>query len=60
MNEEKKQKIKSAFIVFIKACIPALIAFLSSVMTTLIGGDVGTSTTVGTVLGITSGILAKA
>lgn len=58
MENEKKDKIKSAFIVFIKAIIPPLVALISSILTTLISGDVGTSTAVGTVLGITSGVIA--
>lgn len=59
MDNEKKQKIKNAFIVFIKACLPAFIAFVSSVLTTLLGGDIATSTTIGSVLGITSGIISR-
>lgn len=60
MSDEKKERIKKAAIVFIKACIPPAIAFVSSVLTTLLGGDIGTSTAIGSALGIASGIVSRA
>lgn len=60
MSGEKKERIKKAVIVFIKACIPPAVAFVSSVLTTLLGGDIGASTAVGSTLGIASGIVSRA
>lgn len=58
MTEEKKQALKKALITFVKACIPPFVALISSVLTTVLGGDVGTSTAVGSALGVASGIIA--
>lgn len=59
MDSEKKDKIKKACIVFVKALIPPTVALISSVLTILVGGDVGSSTVVGTVLGLASGAIAR-
>lgn len=59
MNDIKKNQIKKAVVTFLKACIPPLVALLSSVMTTLISGDVAESVAVGSVLGIGTNIIAK-
>lgn len=59
MTTEKKESIKKAMIVFVKAIIPPFVALISSVLTTLIGGDVGTSTAVGSALGLATGVLAN-
>lgn len=59
MDSEKKDKIKKACIVFVKALIPPTVALISSVLTILAGGDVGSSTVVGSVLGLASGAFAR-
>lgn len=60
MDSEKKDKIKKACVVFLKALIPPFVALVSSVLTVIIGGDTGTSTVVGSVLGLASGVIARA
>lgn len=59
MTDDKKIALRKAVAVFIKACIPPFVAFVSSVLTTVLGGDIGTSTAVGTALGITTGIISN-
>lgn len=59
MTEDKKDKLKKAVITCVKACIPPIVALISSVLTIIIGGDVGTSTLVGSVMGIASETFAR-
>lgn len=52
MSDEKKEKIKNAFVTFIKALIPPTIALISAILTTLVSGDsIALGTTVGSVTG---------
>lgn len=55
MDEKKKEAIKSAFITFLKALIPPIIALVSSILTTLVSGD---NIAVGTSVGALSGYVA--
>ena len=58
MNESQKKQIISALKTFGKACIPPLVAFISSVLTTLIsGGSVGAGTAVGAATGIVTSLM---
>lgn len=57
METEKKEKLKKAFIVFLKALIPPLVALVSSVLTVVLGGDGVTGTLVGSVTGVASNAL---
>lgn len=59
MNDDKKIALRKAVVVFIKACIPPFVAFISSVLTTVLGGDIGASTAIGSALGIASGIISN-
>lgn len=59
MNDTKKNQIRKAVVTFLKACIPPLVALLSSVMTTLLSGDVAESVAVGSTLGIATSVIAK-
>ena len=54
MTNEQKTQIKKAVTTFLKAIIPPLVAMVSSILTTLISGDVSTSVAVGCIGGSVS------
>lgn len=55
MTTEKKDKIKDAFVTFLKALIPPVIALVSAILTTLVSDNsVAIGTTVGSVTGYIS------
>ena len=54
MTDEQKKAIKKAVVNFLKAIIPPLVAMISSILTTLISGDVYTGVAVGCVGGVTT------
>lgn len=52
MTDEQKKSIKKAAVTFLKAIIPPLVAMISSILTTLISGDMSTGVAVGCVGGV--------
>lgn len=54
MTDEQKKAIKKAGVNFLKAIIPPLVAMISSILTTLISGDMSTGVAVGCVGGLAS------
>lgn len=57
MDENKKAQIKKAFVTFVKALIPPIIALISAILTTLVSGD---NVAVGTSVGAMTGYIANA
>ena len=52
MNEVQKKQMLNAVKTFLKACIPPLVALISSILTTLItGGETAVATMVGATVG---------
>lgn len=54
MTVNQKKAVKKAVVTFLKATIPPLVAMISSILTTLISGDVSTGVAVGCVGGVAS------
>lgn len=61
MDDKKKEEIKRALLVFVKAMIAPTIAFVTSLLTILLSGDpsVAASTALGTVTGSVAQIIAN-
>ena len=52
MTDEQKKAIKKSVVTFLKAITPPLVAMASSILTTLISGDVSTGVAIGCVGGV--------
>lgn len=52
MTDEQKKAVKKAVVTFVKAITPPLVAMTSSILTTVISGDVSTGVAVGCVSGV--------
>lgn len=62
MDDKKKEEMKKAFLIFLKAMIAPTIAFVTSLLTILVSGEpsVAASTAMGTVTGSIAQIIANA
>ena len=52
MTDEQKKAVKKSVVTFLKAIIPPLVALFSSILTTVISGDVSTGVAVGCIGGV--------